>query len=198
MYLDGLNLTVSALALEDSPNAVSLGRLVLEHGYSFEWSPKLPRPVLRSPCGTPVELQVKGFVPYLPKQGSKISSKGKQVVEVKGKATGEKAVGEQAVPATEGGSSSSSSGSIAPTGASDIVVPPSIPSILLFPTSSRREFRPESNVCARWPRHWTTISATSQRTRTAISATGPISCKNGCSAESFGDLLMMEYDIWRG
>ena len=76
MYLDGLNLTVSALALEDSPNAVSLGRLVLEHGYSLEWSPKLPRPVLRSPCGTPVELQVKVFVPYLPKQRNKISSKG--------------------------------------------------------------------------------------------------------------------------
>ena len=35
MWLDSLGIKVSALALDDCPNAVSLGRLVLEHGYSF-------------------------------------------------------------------------------------------------------------------------------------------------------------------
>ena len=51
MYLDGLNLTVPALALDNCPNAVSLGRLVLEHGYTFLWGPKFPRPIILAGTG---------------------------------------------------------------------------------------------------------------------------------------------------
>ena len=76
MHLDALNINVQALALDDCPNAVSLGRLVIEHGYTFSWDPNgkgkgRPLATLVSPCGTRVELQVDGFVPYLPAQGVK-------------------------------------------------------------------------------------------------------------------------------
>ena len=71
MHLDALDIDVQALALDDCPNAVSLGRLVIEHGYSFRWDPNgagngRPVAMLISPCGTRVELQVRGLVPYLP------------------------------------------------------------------------------------------------------------------------------------
>ena len=39
MHLDALDINVEALALDDCPNAVSLGRLVIEHGYTFRWDP---------------------------------------------------------------------------------------------------------------------------------------------------------------
>ena len=65
MYLDSLGVSVPALALDDCPNAVSLGRLVVELGYTFKWTRKTP-PMLISPRGVKTILQVKGFVPYLP------------------------------------------------------------------------------------------------------------------------------------
>ena len=40
MFLDGLGFNVDALVLPDSPKLVSLGRLVLDHGYKFIWSTK--------------------------------------------------------------------------------------------------------------------------------------------------------------
>ena len=102
MYLDSLGVSVPALALDDCPNAVSLGRLVVEHGFTFKWTRKTP-PVLVSPLGVKTILNVKGFVPYLPAGGLR-GSKGNN-----GKAA-DKHEDSSATPAIEGGSSSSASG----------------------------------------------------------------------------------------
>ena len=157
MHLDALNIDVQALALDDCPNVASLGRLVIEHGYTFSWSPNgkgqgRSLAELISPCGTRVELNVRGFVPYLPEQGLK---------EVKGKPAQSKAKRRRkkgsntAAPATESGSSSSSSGAAvegSPPVTGDSAIEPSVPSVPLFQQSSRSA-RQRNSVCVRWQNH---------------------------------------------
>ena len=52
------------LVLEETPNVLSLGKLVVEEGYSFEWSHGKP-PNLKSPDGTEHVLVVLDMVPYI-------------------------------------------------------------------------------------------------------------------------------------
>ena len=61
MELDGLDVTVDAVVLPDTPVAISLGRLVIEKGFKFFWDPEDPfRPWLEAPDGTRTYLDVKG------------------------------------------------------------------------------------------------------------------------------------------
>lgn len=54
-----------AFAMPDSPNLISLGRLCQIDGYSFHWPPYSNRPVLRSPRGVDIPLEVENFAPML-------------------------------------------------------------------------------------------------------------------------------------
>ena len=48
-----------------TPNALSVGRLVVKEGCSFHWVPG-HRPQLTLPDGTVVKLRVKRYAPFLP------------------------------------------------------------------------------------------------------------------------------------
>ena len=50
---------------KDTPNALSVGRLVLKDGCSFEWYPGT-RPKLTLPDGTVVWMKIRKYVPFLP------------------------------------------------------------------------------------------------------------------------------------
>ena len=56
---------VECLLLPNSPSLLSLGRLCLEAGYSFEW-PSGQNPWLTSPDGKSMQLDVANRVPVLP------------------------------------------------------------------------------------------------------------------------------------
>ena len=56
---------VYALVMNDSPNVLSLGRRIMEDGYSFEWkNGSYPR--LVTPKGVAIDVEVQNFVPVLP------------------------------------------------------------------------------------------------------------------------------------
>ena len=60
---------VEPLVLADTPNVLSVGRLVREQGYSLEWHAESPdAPTLTTPSGTRVTLTVVNDVPVLPVQ----------------------------------------------------------------------------------------------------------------------------------
>ena len=66
-----------SIVLEDTPNVISLGKLVVEEGYSFRWSHGKP-PCLKSPERTVFVLDVVDTVPYI--DVSKIQS-----IDIEGK-----------------------------------------------------------------------------------------------------------------
>ncbi len=51
--------------LEETPNRLSLGKLVGQEGYSFQWSSRKP-PYLKAPDGTVFALDVIDMVPLGP------------------------------------------------------------------------------------------------------------------------------------
>ena len=63
-HVSALNLQVTGKAMSDCPPALSVGRLVLEQGCTFEWKPG-SYPSLYLPCGRRVKLKVRRFVPAL-------------------------------------------------------------------------------------------------------------------------------------
>ena len=66
-HIPSLNLQVTCKAMTDCPPALSVGRLVLEQGCTFEWKPG-GYPSLYLPCGRRVKLKVRRFVPILDAQ----------------------------------------------------------------------------------------------------------------------------------
>ena len=50
--------------MENSPNLLSLGTMVMKEGYSLTW-PAFGRPSLKDPKGQPVEVVMRGTVPTL-------------------------------------------------------------------------------------------------------------------------------------
>ena len=60
-----LKTEITPLILEYTPNALSLGRLVVEEGFSFTWEAYFPAPLLHCPDGRTIELPTEHFVPYL-------------------------------------------------------------------------------------------------------------------------------------
>ena len=64
--IEGLQSQVKAAVLENSPcNVLSLGKLIKDRGYSFQWSPG-KEPVLLDAKGHSIPLEVQNYVPVLP------------------------------------------------------------------------------------------------------------------------------------
>jgi len=63
--ISDLGLKADALVLRDSPSVLSLGKRIMEEGFSFSWSPN-SAPVLTSPTGRKIFLDVVHNVPFLP------------------------------------------------------------------------------------------------------------------------------------
>ena len=61
--LTALGVEVRALVAEDTPNVLSLSRLIAEHGFSFYWWPGSP-PTLVHASGRQVGLSVLCGVPH--------------------------------------------------------------------------------------------------------------------------------------
>ena len=60
-----LNTEITPLVLEYTPNALSLGRLVVEEGFSFTWEAYQPSPLLHLPEGKTISLPTEHLVPYI-------------------------------------------------------------------------------------------------------------------------------------
>ena len=65
MLFRSLNYDAKPLILEYTPNALSLGRLVVQDGFSFHWDAYSPSPVLTRPDGRRIALPTDHFVPYV-------------------------------------------------------------------------------------------------------------------------------------
>jgi len=66
LVIKRLNEAISPHVLEDTPNVLSLGRRIIEDGYSFHWLAYSTQPWLEHPTtGDVIVLEVKDFVPYL-------------------------------------------------------------------------------------------------------------------------------------
>ena len=66
LVLKRLNEVIRPHILEDTPNVLSLGRRIVEDGYSFHWLAYSLQPWLEHPvAGDIIVLEVKDFVPYL-------------------------------------------------------------------------------------------------------------------------------------
>ena len=61
----GKPLNLEALLLDNTPNVLSLGRLVEDEGYQFLWSQHKP-PQLIAPSGKVLYLEVQRYVPCIP------------------------------------------------------------------------------------------------------------------------------------
>ena len=97
--------------------------------------------MLISPCGTTTELVVKGFVPYLPEEGLKVSEGSKAKSKAKGGTTVSKAA-----PATEGGSSSSKGPSIIAEGSAGAPPAPDSAPSPAFPAPAFPAYPPLSRI----------------------------------------------------
>ena len=64
VMIESLGLVVSAIVMPNSPSVLSLGRLVAEHGYAFEWG-ESEAPILSHKSGLKIPLQVDNLVPML-------------------------------------------------------------------------------------------------------------------------------------
>ena len=57
LHIPALKVDIAALIMKDSPNALSIGKLVKESGLGFHWIPERPEgPFFRLPDGTVVEM----------------------------------------------------------------------------------------------------------------------------------------------
>ncbi len=63
-FIPQLNTSQDVVVLEGCPNILSLGKMCMGKGYSFEWLP-FTNPVLRLPGGRTHKLEVEDFVPVL-------------------------------------------------------------------------------------------------------------------------------------
>ena len=57
--------SVRPYLLRSSPAVLSIGRRCAEEGYGFYWPPK-GLPILETPTGQCLQLEVEGYIPYLP------------------------------------------------------------------------------------------------------------------------------------
>ena len=64
MSIDPLNITTTALVLENSPAVLSLGKLCALEGFTFHWESGR-RPTLTDEIGIETDLEVRNFVPVL-------------------------------------------------------------------------------------------------------------------------------------
>ena len=62
----GIPQVMSAAVMDDTPNCVSAGRLILDYGYELHWTKEAAW--LTRPDGSNAELLVQDYVTYLPKQ----------------------------------------------------------------------------------------------------------------------------------
>ena len=66
-----LETLLTSLVLSNTPNVISVGGLVIDHGFSFFWVP-LRDPFLIAPNGKRINLVVEGNIPYLYSRGALI------------------------------------------------------------------------------------------------------------------------------
>ena len=64
LSIDPLNITTTALVLENSPAVLSLGKLCALEGFTFHWESGR-RPTLTDEIGIETDLEVRNFVPVL-------------------------------------------------------------------------------------------------------------------------------------
>ena len=64
LYVDSCGANTQALVMDDSPYVLSLGKLVQDMKFSFEWKRGRP-PVLISPNGRNIPIEVRDYIPMV-------------------------------------------------------------------------------------------------------------------------------------
>ena len=67
-----INLTVAPIVMNHCPDVLSAGKLVMEHGFSFNWLPYM-KPTLTDAKGRTVELALDNLVPILPQKNGSVT-----------------------------------------------------------------------------------------------------------------------------